>query len=182
MAAEPALPWPAGSFVNSYAGNRAAANELALEASSVAAALQAFIKEGIEWEGTATELLVKIENVRYTDAITRNRPGWPKSARALSNQLRRIAPTLRRIGVEVTMGNREGRDRRRIIHLVYVQQTSSASSATSTSASQDAGLRPFMTDADGANDELPIFFNVSAELGVNAENSLISHRRPWRQP
>ena len=58
-AAEPALGWPAGTFLRAYAGARESAVDLALEASPVAVEIRRFVDgRGVEvWEGTATELL-----------------------------------------------------------------------------------------------------------------------------
>src|SRR5262249_49165265 len=55
------------------------------------------------WNGIAGELLTELE-ARFTDEKTRNRRDWPKSPRKLSGELRRLAPNLRRVGVNVTFG------------------------------------------------------------------------------
>jgi hypothetical protein len=36
--------------------------------------------------------------------------GWPKNGRALSNALRRLAPTLRAVGIDVQLGDGAGRE------------------------------------------------------------------------
>ena len=55
-AAEPLLGWSEGAFMDAYVQNQSSANDLALEASPIAAAIQALVRDG-EFEGTATDLL-----------------------------------------------------------------------------------------------------------------------------
>jgi hypothetical protein len=102
VAAEPALGWPAGAFLDSYLGNRSAANEQALESSPAAGLLLVWMATRSAWEGTAAELLAELE--KLADEKTRKRRDWPQTARALSGQLRRLAPNIRRAGVSVTFG------------------------------------------------------------------------------
>ena len=58
-----------------------------------------------EWEGTATELLVKLDSM--VGEGTKRLRSWPKSGRALRGALNRILPNLRAVGIEVTF-DREG--------------------------------------------------------------------------
>ncbi len=118
-AAEPALGWAPGTFLRAYEGNRAEANDLALDASPVALAVRSLAAEHPEaspWLGTATALLTDLAK-RVEEPVTKGRD-WPKTARALSGILRRYAPNLRAAGVVVTTGEREdGGNRRRLITL-----------------------------------------------------------------
>ena len=110
-AAEPALPWPTGGFLESYTGNRAEATEIALDADSVAAPVLQLMGDKNSWEGTATELLTAL------GPLVGERPpkDWPSDASRLSGRLRRLAPSLRATGMEVTCGVNDGRGRRRLI-------------------------------------------------------------------
>jgi hypothetical protein len=54
------------------------------------------------WHGTASLLLSDLET--RIDDRTKKRPEWPKTARKLSGELRRLAPNLRKTGIEVTFG------------------------------------------------------------------------------
>lgn len=120
-AAEEALPWPAGGFMEAYAGNRAEAVEAALEADAVAAAVRAFMEQREAWEGTASELLDELET--YAPERARQGKEWPNSARALSGRLRRAAPLLRQAGVEIEWHHRgRGSDKQRVIRLRKVVQ------------------------------------------------------------
>jgi hypothetical protein len=102
VAAEPALPWPAGAFLNAYAGNRGQANALALESSIVTAPLMSLLGRTNPYEGTALELLNELEKI--ADEKTRKRKDWPDKPRKLSGELRRLSPNLRRVGVTVKFG------------------------------------------------------------------------------
>jgi hypothetical protein len=97
-AAESGLGWAPGTFMAAYAGNRADANLLALDANPLSGPVRALVDEG-DFEGTVTALLnALLEGA--DDAVTRQ-PGWPKSARTLSGLLRRLTPNLRAVGVQV---------------------------------------------------------------------------------
>jgi len=117
VAAEPALPWPAGSFMADYGVNREAANEQAMEASAIGPALIGLMQDHSSWTGTAKELLAELDTDRRSDQKTRNRPDWPKTPKALSNALRRIAPALRRLGTQTTFTRQGDKGRARTIHL-----------------------------------------------------------------
>ncbi len=101
VAAEPALPWAPGTFLAAYSGNRADANDLALEASPIVPAL----RQLAAFTGTATELLALLAT--KADDETRRQRGWPKSAHGLSNVLRRLAPNLRASGIDVVFPDRD---------------------------------------------------------------------------
>ena len=117
-AAAPALGWEQGRFLRVYSGNRDNADEVAIDASAIGPTLRGFLAElgeGGVWEGTASELLVKL-NERASDAAKKEQD-WPKRANSLSGQVKRLAPHLRRIGFGVRTGDREGHERRRVIRL-----------------------------------------------------------------
>jgi hypothetical protein len=99
-AAEGGLRWESGSFMRAYMSNRASANELALEASPLTVPLRA-LAESCGWEGTATQLLEELTK-RAGNGV--DKAGWPKNANVLSSQLRRLAPNLRAIGIDLQFG------------------------------------------------------------------------------
>jgi len=98
-AAEPALGWPSGTFIQDYTTNGATAHALALEASLVAQPVLDLAQTG-DQEGTASELLAKL-NELVPEQVRRQKT-WPGSPQALSNALRRLAPPLMVEGVEVS--------------------------------------------------------------------------------
>ncbi len=112
-ACEPALGLQPGEFMATYQGNRDAGNELALEASPIGKGVLDLLTRISHWEGTASELLDAIEHV--VDEKTRRLKAWPNSARALSGKVKRLAPNLRELGVDVEFSRETGGTRRRII-------------------------------------------------------------------
>lgn len=121
VACEPALPWAAGAFMEAYAGNRAEAVDLALEADVVATAIRKLLAEHDIWRGTATELLEVL-----ADHITekqRNSKVWPKTPHTLAGRVRRAATFLRTVGVEVEFGREGKRGTRTIILRQRKQRT-----------------------------------------------------------
>ena len=97
VAAEPGLGLPEGAFVSAYACNRAEAHESALDGSLIAAPVAAVAGDG--FEGTATDLLVLLASHAGEEAVRQR--GWPTSASRLSVELRRLAPNLREVGIEI---------------------------------------------------------------------------------
>jgi hypothetical protein len=87
---------PAGEFLKLYRANQQRAIEQTLDASPVAVALQKYVdarKEG--FEGTVKTLRDDLRHYR-DDADS-----WPRSVRGFADTLRRAAPGLRMVGVEV---------------------------------------------------------------------------------
>jgi hypothetical protein len=110
-AAEDALGWKCGAFMEAYAGNRQDATEGALEADPVAIAVREFMQDREEWIGSAGELWEALgdlvgEGIRRTQA-------WPGAPNALSSRLKRLAPVLRGIGIEYEEARLPGADRKR---------------------------------------------------------------------
>lgn len=124
-AAAPALGWEPGEYIATFDQMRRSAVETALEASPLTAPIRALAVGG--WEGTATELLRHLEDLVEDDVLRRR--SWPKSARALSTALRRLAPDLRSEGIEIT-DQRVGHDRRRTWRIEQAGISASASSAS----------------------------------------------------
>ncbi len=97
-AAEEALGWKSGAFMAAYTGNRKEATEGALEADPVAGAIRTLMANRNEWSGTATELWTALNDL--TEDEVRRTKAWPKAPNALTGCLKRLAPTLRGIGIE----------------------------------------------------------------------------------
>ena len=106
-AAEPAFGVTSQTFLGAYSGNQESANELAIESSPIAAPLLEILEPKSHWRGTASALLENLEDVA-DDAVTR-RKDWPKRANILSGHLRRIAPNLRKMGVQIEFDRRISR-------------------------------------------------------------------------
>jgi hypothetical protein len=115
VAAEPALGWSPGAFLDAYDRNRSVANTLALEASPIVQALRR-VCVAHRFKGTATELLHELEKrAEPRDVMLAN---WPKDGWALSKQLRAVAPNLRASGLDVNFGEKtSGSGSKRIIRI-----------------------------------------------------------------
>jgi hypothetical protein len=138
-AAEPQLGWSEGAFMDAYAQNQSSANDLALEASPIAAAIQALVRDS-EFEGTATDLLEALQP--YAGENTGSQRSWPANGRALSNALRRLAPNLRKLGIDISFSRGSERSRRR---LIIIRDFASASSKASEALDSTGAHR---TEAD----------------------------------
>lgn len=116
VAAEEGIGLAKGAFFEAYESNRSSSNELALD-NPIAVELQAFmaLSEDSVWIGTATDLF-KALNLMISNRgeIAKDKYGWPKSANSLSGKLRRLAPNLRRVGIEVECGRTNGGSKLRI--------------------------------------------------------------------
>ncbi|MCA1558439.1 MAG: hypothetical protein LC731_07870, partial [Acidobacteria bacterium] len=128
-AAEEGLGISPGAFMNAYTGNREAANDLALEASPVAAAIIAFVEREKSWTGTATNLLKELNAFAGDEA--QKQQGWPKRGNVLSGLLKRLAPNLRAAGIEYARLSRTGQKGSRQLRLEQAGNSSSASSVSS---------------------------------------------------
>lgn len=108
--------WEAGDFLRAYERNRRDAQEAALEDSPVALALREMMTGIDSWEGTAGELLTELtdRSTAATNPAAKDR--WPKTPAKLSNLLRRDAPALRAVGVDVSFSR--GHKRRIVVKAI----------------------------------------------------------------
>jgi hypothetical protein len=123
--------WPPGTFWSAYCGNRDEAVEGVIEADPVAAAVRAMMAERTEWSGTASHLLPALAEL--VDERVAKSKTWP-DARVLSGRLRRGAPFLRKVGVEIGF-TKEGRARTRIIRITSTASSALENAGASSSAS-----------------------------------------------
>ncbi|KAB2942953.1 MAG: hypothetical protein K8F92_16355 [Hyphomicrobium sp.] len=100
VAAEPALPWPPGAFLEAYAANRARATVALVDGDLVASTLRSFVRDhGGYWQGTAAELYAALGERVPLEA---KRSGdWPGNARWFADRLKRAAPALRALGWQI---------------------------------------------------------------------------------
>lgn len=101
-AAEPALPWKPGTFLDIYSGNQAAVIEHSLEGDVVAVAVRALMADRETWEGAPSGLLEALEAL--VPESTKRSKSWPKAANSLSNRLWRASTFLRAVGIEFESG------------------------------------------------------------------------------
>jgi len=150
-AAEPKLPWNPGDFDRAYRGDREAVNQAAIEASPVGEAMVQFAQSLSEpWSGRATDLLPVLIPFAGGEQGTRALGSqWPKDGRGLSVKLRRIAPNLRALGVEVIVPEEGGRSATARIFTVRSTVQSTVTSVTSLDQTEAASLGDAgMTNSD----------------------------------
>ena len=144
VAAEPALGWPAGSFLKAYTANRDAIHEIALDAAVIVPPLRGLLESG-DFTGTATELLDRLAGLAGESATRRK--GWPASATSLSRELARISPNLRAVGIEVEK-RREAHGRR----LVVIRPIPGTPSPASPPSPEPGAGDAWPVAGDGASD------------------------------
>jgi len=114
VAAENALGWPQGAFLDSYAANRAKSDQAAIEANPVALAILSLMEGRHHWSGTATELKQTLRD-RFP-SLTENSQSFPRSEARFGAALRRVQPVLRRQGLTIAF-SREGKAGMRVIEV-----------------------------------------------------------------
>jgi Toprim-like len=128
--------WKKGTFIASYAANITEAVETVLEADQVATALGSFMDTKSRFEGSASELLKALNDV--VPESQQKAKGWPKRPANLGKMLRRIAPPLRKIGIDITF-EREGKPGARNITIKHqpVKDGKALSALSAPSAAND---------------------------------------------
>jgi hypothetical protein len=97
-----------GAFLKVYQANRHDANETLLDGNLLADVVRELARQG-EWKGTAAQLLERLNAIAGERAKSKY---WPKDATRLSGSLRRLAVSLRTVGVDVR-STRNTRDKSR---------------------------------------------------------------------
>lgn len=96
VAAEPVLPIDDGAFMQAYQGNQEEAAKVILGRNPIALAIRDIIKEDENrcWEGTMEHLRMEIKT-----RLENPSRDFPKSAQAMTAELKRILPALRKMGI-----------------------------------------------------------------------------------
>jgi hypothetical protein len=103
-----ACGWSDQDFLKAYQDARESTHTLTLEASVLWPPLQNLLQNADKkWTGTPTALLAALAT--RVDEDIRKQKEWPKKPNICSNQLRRLIPTLKEVGILVIMTH--GKDR-----------------------------------------------------------------------
>ena len=97
-AGEGEFGWPRGTFIAAYWQNLNEGAIASLDAHPVGVALRQVLDGASEWKGEPAQLLKDL-NDQASDEL-RHAQNWPKTPRALSVCLRRLAQAFRRAGIE----------------------------------------------------------------------------------
>jgi hypothetical protein len=163
-----------GLFLSCYARNREDSNALVLEGSPLVDALYRFMSDEVSWTGTALDLWKGLVAIVAPKSVTtdgkaeplksRLPPDWPGNARALSSALRRLAPNLRKAGMEVNLDERDKTPKRaRLIVISRLDANPRNLDAKQAIWTQNRGL-----DAKDANIPPP----TEPGPGVNAHSGV----------
>ncbi len=125
-AAESVLPWRRGDFMRAYAGARTESINQAIDSDPVASAIRHLMEMCGSWLGTSKELLDEMD--RNVDEKTRHLKAWPQTPESLSKRLRRCAPGLRTIGVNISIPPRTSKAR--FLHIERICEKPSQLSQT----------------------------------------------------
>lgn len=166
-AGAPAFGWEPGHFLDTYTGNRDEADHLALDALPVGAAVRAFMEGREEWAGTATTLLTILSD--QAGETTKDR-AWPKKGHNLSGHLKKLAPNLRRLGIEVQTGLR-GTDGGRLIRLTNTCQKEGEKQRQERQERQDAHCHADSAQVQQRQPASRIEPTASSATGENPHNS-----------
>jgi hypothetical protein len=114
--------WEPKTFLKAYRDNRAEAVELSIEANPVATAVRGLMANRTLWSGTA-ETLLELLTAAVSERTARSR-GWPSLPHLLGGQLRRAAPNLLRVGIQVEWS--EGHHYGRVITITTTKKAGEA--------------------------------------------------------
>jgi hypothetical protein len=132
-AGETAFGWRSGTFMQAYKRNLDEGAIASVEAHPVGVAIRQLLEKDNQWSGTPAKLLEAL-NALVSEEQRRTR-NWPSNPRALGHSLRRLAPALRRAGIDYQRPPREAG--RRIIQLCRVADKTSQTSSSSCAAQEN---------------------------------------------
>lgn len=140
-----------------------------LDDDPVAIALEAFMEDRTQWQGTTAELLKQL--VRPTGA-----PGWPGTPEALGRALRRLLPNLATVGITITRLKRNGRRRDFVIARDPKGDGSDQAAPTVTTPSPRKTRSTAL--GDGGDGSVQLFFNEEKEERAGGEGEAGSEPEP----
>lgn len=158
-AAAPALGADQEAFLSAYSGNRENVNQTAIESSIIAEPLLLFLEGKDGWEGTATKLKIDVEDTS-PEKIVKHK-AWPKRPHTFSGELRRIAPNLRRMGIDIDFQRGDHR-------LICITRTSGKSSVGSVGSVGKPKNKAFATDATSSGKRREASGAMDKNRGKNA--------------
>jgi hypothetical protein len=132
--------------VEAYMEQRGRIAATVIETSSVARAIVTYMDNKTRWEGPAGELF---------ELLTPDKPpsDWPRNAAGMGGALRRLAPPLRSLGVEIIPPQRT--DKRRRYTILRVQQDKETTAQTAQPPGNAAGDAPEGVEDGAVEDEPP---------------------------
>jgi hypothetical protein len=105
--------WEKGQFMKAYVDNRQGAVEAFVENDPVAQTLRRFMELLAKWEGSTQRLLEELTKQAGEKVSGDSR--WPKTPQGMTGRLRRMAPPLRKLGIDIKPGERLTKSRTLVI-------------------------------------------------------------------
>jgi hypothetical protein len=170
IAPDGSTAWQAGDFMRAYEANRKDATETVLGADPVAVAILAVMDDRTKWTGTASQLLSELKQLSGED--TRRDKEWPGNARVLSGRITRLAPALRKSGIEVAHSRSDDKKRTRLITISHAAD--STSDATLATGRKDDGLPPSCVQSQHAENTV-YFCAADATDAADAKFPTLKH-------
>ena len=160
LAAEKPLGLKPGEFRAIFDQSREQSRQVVIESSPVGEAIVRLMRACQSWKGTASELLNELE--KHTDGSTYRSRYFPKAANLLKRQLKRLAPDLKALSIDVRDTVSSGT---KIIILEKVVKVSTLSTPNSVKALPHNkkhgvdGLKSIDTGIDTMNPRIDISTN-----------------------
>ncbi|MDP2876238.1 MAG: hypothetical protein Q8O00_08645 [Holophaga sp.] len=107
LAAEPDMPWTPGEFEAAWKAMEESAVENVLQATPLSSVLMPILEARGKWKAPASELLRTLNSAR---PLGTEPDGWPQTPQGLVGALRRLSPTLEKVGWHVRLGVRDTTD------------------------------------------------------------------------
>jgi hypothetical protein len=156
-AGEISFGWRRGIFMQAYRRYLDEGAIASVEAHPVGVAIRQLLEKQNQWSGTPAQLLETL-NTLLSEEQRRVR-NWPSNPRALGHCLRRLAPALRRAGIDYQRPPREAD--RRIIQLCRVADKTSETSSSSCAPPEN----DVCDDPDDVSPSLHVSNKVAGESG-----------------
>lgn len=175
-AAEQGIGLEENAFIKTYTQNREDAHSIVLEDSILAEVLQEYLTANATGgEYKQDDILLKFLLAELKDTAGEKRiknKEFPKSSKGLRNQIERINPNLREIGIFITFHGKQGRnaDKGASLSLEYDCNQTSVTSVTSVSPQNKAQTVDVVTDVT-KNALMSNVSNITNVRTANASNN-----------
>lgn len=163
-----ALGKTAKEFLDAYELKVKAQIEEAAHASPVATVLlDSFSIAKEPWEGTPTQLYIRLNEHAKMLGISTRQKAWPKAPNVLVRQLNELAPSLKSLGLDIETGIREGHDATRRIRV----------STVSTVRTHEKNGKTADDNADDSKNEPSALKHGQSTLAVDADGKFPTSTR-----
>jgi DNA polymerase-1 len=166
-------PWQESTspFLQAYGASVDDAQVHAIEGSPIGPTLLELLESG-DWSGTYTALVEQL-NQRVGEHTSRTK-GWPKTARGLSGEVRRIAPALRARGYQITTGARDPATGRSMITIQSMTDEAEPQYPPAPPSEPSASSEPRCDNWVGLEDGPDEIFSLSSSGAQRSSDARVS--------